>query len=156
VQDDPGDRVPPAADRDRHGQRRVGQLGVVMGAEGEADDPPRSHVQHAVEIQLALVGDDLGAIAVPLAVDLPSGKPPPDQVRGPPPAPPRAGATAALARVAGDQPLLGHDLRDRVRTDPPARLAQVRGDPRGAVAAAVRGEQPADLGGQLLAARPPW
>src|SRR3712207_4592345 len=36
VQDDPGDRVPPAAHRDRHGQRRVGQPGVVMLAQGEA------------------------------------------------------------------------------------------------------------------------
>jgi hypothetical protein len=40
VQDDPGDRVSAAAHRDRHGQRRVGQPGVVMLAQGEADHPP--------------------------------------------------------------------------------------------------------------------
>ena len=46
-----------------------GQRGVVMLAEGEPDDPSRAHVQHAVQEQLALVGDDLGAVAVPLAVE---------------------------------------------------------------------------------------
>ena len=144
-----------AANRHRHGQRRVDQLGVVMLAQGEADEPPRAHVQHRVQVQLALGGDDLGAVAIPLAVDPLGGEPAPDQVRGPPPAPPRAGAAAALALAAGDQPLLGHDLRDGVLTDPPTLLAQVRGDPRGTVAAAVRGEQPADLGRELLAPGPP-
>jgi len=41
--------------------------------------------------------------------------------------------------AAGDQPLLGDDLRHGVLADPPARLAQVGGTPRGAVAAAVCG-----------------
>ena len=52
----------------RHGQRRVDQRGVVMLAQGEAHDPPRAHVQHAVQVQLAFGGDDLGAIAIPLAM----------------------------------------------------------------------------------------
>ena len=68
VQDLPGDRVPPAADRDRHGQRGVGQRGVGMLAQGEPDHAAGGHVQHAVEEQLALPGGDLGAISVPLAV----------------------------------------------------------------------------------------
>src|SRR6185369_15005521 len=119
-----------------------------------ADHPPRGHVQHAVQEQLALVGDDLGGVAIPLAVDLRGGEPAPDQVRGPPPACARAGAAAAPL-AAGDQPLLGHDLRDRVLADPPPGLVQVGGDPRGAVAATVRGEQPRDLSRELGAPRPP-
>src|ERR1044072_7256537 len=52
--------------------------------------------------------------------------------RPPPPAPPPslagAGPAAASTLAAGHQPLLGHDLRDRVLTDPPTRLPQIRGD----------------------------
>src|SRR5690349_14430828 len=39
VQDDPADRLRPAAHRHRHGQRGVGQLGVVMLTQREPDDP---------------------------------------------------------------------------------------------------------------------
>jgi hypothetical protein len=56
----------------------------------------------------------------------------------------------------GDELLFAHDLRDGVLADPLPGLAQVGGDPRGAVAAAMRGEQPADLGRQLRASRPSW
>jgi hypothetical protein len=57
-----------AANRHRHGQRRVDERGVVMLAQGEADQSPRAHVQHRGQVQLALGGDDLGAIAIPLAM----------------------------------------------------------------------------------------
>jgi hypothetical protein len=40
VHDHPGDRIFPAANRDGHRQRGVGELGVVMLVEGEADDAP--------------------------------------------------------------------------------------------------------------------
>ena len=42
-----------AAHRHCHGQRAVGQVGVVVLAEGEPEDPARAHVQHAVQVQLA-------------------------------------------------------------------------------------------------------
>ena len=57
-----------AAHGHRHGQRAVGQLRVVVLAERKPEDPARAHVQHRIQIQLALTGDDLGAVAVPVAV----------------------------------------------------------------------------------------
>jgi hypothetical protein len=50
VQDHPGDRVLAAPDRDGHRQRGVGQCGVVMLGQGEADDAPRAHVQHRGQV----------------------------------------------------------------------------------------------------------
>jgi hypothetical protein len=40
VEDDPGDGLLAAADRDRHLQCGGGQVGVVVLAQGEPDDPP--------------------------------------------------------------------------------------------------------------------
>src|SRR5438034_11602313 len=59
----------------------VGQLRVVILAQREPQHPARSHVQHAVQVQLALTGIDIGAVAVPLLVDLPGREVPLDQVR---------------------------------------------------------------------------
>lgn len=39
-----------------------------MFPDREPDDAPRPHVQHRVQEELALVGADLGAVAVPLTV----------------------------------------------------------------------------------------
>ena len=76
-----------AADCHRHGQRPAGQLRVVVLAERMPEDPARAHVQHAVQVQLAFPGHDLGAVAVPLPVDALRGELAPGQVRCPPPAP---------------------------------------------------------------------
>jgi len=130
MQDHPGDRLPAAADGHGHRQRAVRQLGVVVVGQGEPHDPPRSHVQHRGQVQLALVGDDLGAVAVPLLVHRAGREVAADQVRGPPPTPARAGGTPTLLAHPGHQMLLTHDLRDGLLADPPARLAQVIGDPR--------------------------
>jgi len=46
VHDHAGDRVLPATDGDGHRQRGIGQLGVVVLGQREADDAPRAHVQH--------------------------------------------------------------------------------------------------------------
>jgi hypothetical protein len=59
VHDHCGDRLFPAAHRDSHAQRGVCQLGVVVLVDGEPDDSPRTHVQHRVEEQLALISGDL-------------------------------------------------------------------------------------------------
>jgi hypothetical protein len=59
-----------AADRDRHTQRRLGQLGVVVLAEGEPDNPPRVQVLDRGQIQLALVVGDLGQVPDPAHVRL--------------------------------------------------------------------------------------
>ena len=60
VHDDAGDLA--AAHRHRHGQRAVGQSGVVVLAEREAEYPPGGHVQDRGQVELALPGLDLGAI----------------------------------------------------------------------------------------------
>ena len=72
VQDHAGDL--PAARRHRHRQRAVGQLRIVVLAEREPEHPPGGHVQDRGQVELALTGGDLGAVAVPLAVDLLAGK----------------------------------------------------------------------------------
>jgi integrase-like protein len=55
VEDDAGNSAAP--DGHRHGQRSVGQRRVMMGAEREPDDPARAHVQHRIEVELALAGE---------------------------------------------------------------------------------------------------
>src|SRR4051794_27648036 len=148
VQDHAGPGLPPAADSDRHRQRGVGQLAVVVLAEGEADDPPRAHVQNAVQDELALVGVDLGGRRIIKKKNLLGGEVAADQVRRPPPAPAPAGGLLAPPRRPNDEALLAHQRGDGVLADPLPGLAQVGGDPRGAVAAVMLGEQPGDLGGQ--------
>jgi len=69
VEDHPGDHLPAAADRDRHLQRGAGQLGVMVLRQREPDHPARSDIQHRVQVQFALVGDDLGAVTEPLGID---------------------------------------------------------------------------------------
>lgn len=61
-------------------------------AEREADQAPRSHVQHRGQVELALVGDELGAVRVPLLIHRGRREIPADQVRCPPP---------SLARTSG-------------------------------------------------------
>jgi hypothetical protein len=131
------------------------QVGVVVLAQGEPDDPPRAHVQHRVEVELALVGGDLGAIAIPLVVEPIGAEVPADQVRCPPPAPALPGGLPAFTLGPGDQTELAHQLRDGVLADPPTLIAQVRGDPRRTVGAPMLGEQPPDLDLQLLPASVP-
>src|SRR6266545_7498147 len=127
-----------------------------MLAEGEPEDPARARVKHRVQVELALSRPDLGAVAVPPAVDPVGRELAPDQVRCPPPAFPRPGsALAALPAGAGGQALLTHQGRDGVLAHPPARLAQRGGDPRRPVLAPALREQPRDLGFQPLAARRP-
>ena len=123
VHDHCGDGFAAAADRDRHDQRVVGQVGVVVFTQAEPDDAPRRHVQDAVQVELAVVGGYLGAVAVPLAVEPVGGEVTPDQVRRPPPAPPRTGGLLTATFPPGSQPELAHQLRDGVLADPPALVA---------------------------------
>jgi hypothetical protein len=66
-----------AAHRYGHGQRAVGQLRVVALAEGEPQHPAGGHIQHRDQVQPALAGGDLGAVAEPLAVELGGREVPP-------------------------------------------------------------------------------
>jgi hypothetical protein len=120
----------------------------VVLAQGKPDDPPGGHIEHAGQVQLALGGDDLGAVAVPLAIELLGGEVPADQVWRRLAPSPRPSCGAPVAFRAGLQALLAQQCRDGVLTDPLPGLAQVSGDPRGAVAALVRGKQPGDLDAQ--------
>lgn len=61
-----------------------------------------------------------------------------------------AGWSAADGPWPGLQAQLAHDRRDRVRTDPPALLPQIGGDPGRTVAASMKGERPGDRDLQLL------
>jgi hypothetical protein len=62
----------------RHRQRAVGQLHVMVLTQGEPEHPARAPVQHAVQVKLALIGGDLGAVAVSFLVDLGGREVPPD------------------------------------------------------------------------------
>ena len=73
---------------------------------------------------------DLGAIAIPRAVDLLSGELAADQVRCQPPTPTGPSGLFMPALAAGLQAELTHDRRNGVLTDPPPLIAQVRGGPR--------------------------
>ena len=139
-----------APDRERHLYGRDRQIGIVMFPDGEPDDAPGPHVQHAVEEQLALISDDFSAVAVPLVVEPIGAEITLDQVLGSPPAATLAGGLPAVSAATRDQPQLGHQLRHRVLTDPPALLAQVVGDPRRPVGPVMFGEQTPDRDLQLL------
>ena len=67
VEDHAGDVA--AAHRGGHAQRRLGQRRVVMLAHGEARQPPRRQVQHGGQVELALVGGDLGQVPAPALID---------------------------------------------------------------------------------------
>jgi hypothetical protein len=133
VEDDPGDRVRAAADGDRHRQRRIGQVGVVVLAQGEPEDASGGAVQHAVQ------PDDRNSLPWSVGISVPSpyhlrfgwsaANAPADQVWGPPAAPSGPGGGQAAPGGAGLQPQFAQDRRDGVLADPPAGLAQVRGDP---------------------------
>jgi hypothetical protein len=140
VHDHLADVVLAAADRDRHPQRSGGQVGVVVLTDPESDDAPRAHVQYGVQIELSLVGGDLGAIAVPLVVEPIGAEVPADQVRCPPLAPALPGGLLAPSRTPGSQVHLAHQGRDGVHADRPALITQVRGDPRRPVGATMLGE----------------
>ena len=141
-----------AADRDRHPQRRGRQVGVVVLAQPEPDDAPRPHVEDRVEVELALIGGDLGAIAVPLVVEPIGGEGPADQVRCPPLPPALPGGLLATPLAPSSHPELAHQGSDGVLADGPPLIPQVGGDPGRPVGAAMLGEQPPDLDLQL---RPP-
>src|SRR5262249_39995802 len=97
-----------------------------------------------VQVQLALAGGDLGAVAVPAAVDPAGGELPLHPVRRPPPAPARAGGTLAPLLPPGSQAQLGHQARDRVLLAPPARPPHRGGHPRPPLLARAPPEQLGD------------
>src|SRR3954452_4873289 len=79
-----GQGVFAAADRDGHLQGCLGEGGVLVLAHSAADDPTCANVEHAVEVELALLGCDHGAAAVPLVVEPVGAEVALDQVRCPP------------------------------------------------------------------------
>jgi hypothetical protein len=124
----------------------------VVLAEGEAEHPPGGHVQDRVQVELALIGGYLGAIAIPLAVDLGGGEVPLNQVWCPPPALARPGGAFALGFLPRRQVLLAHQRRDGVLAHPPPFFPQVSGDPRRPVPALMQPEQARDLSFEPLPA----
>jgi hypothetical protein len=138
VHDDAGHLA--ATRRHGHDQGVVGEPGVVVLAERVPEHPAGGHIHHRSQVQLALAGLDLGAVAVPLDVDLLRREVPLDQVRRPPAAFPRPGRSPALLRPPGSQTLLAHDRGHSVLADLPPGRAQIGGDPRRPVGPPVRGE----------------
>jgi hypothetical protein len=133
VKDHPFDAA--AAGDGGHVQCCDDQPGVVMGAHRVAEDPTRVQVDDRGQVELALVGADLGHITTPGDIRRRRGEHPLDQVR--------CGRALTLAGQAppaaldpGGQAQLGHELRDRVVGDVPAGLAQLDADARAAVGAA--------------------
>src|SRR5258705_4242051 len=88
--------------------------------------------------------------AILFALAPPRGMAPRAGPSPPPAALARPGRGLALLLPPGCQALLAHHRGDRVLADRPALIAQVRGDPRRAVLAFMRGEQPLHLGLELL------
>jgi len=155
VEYDPRHRLCAAADRDRHLQRPTGQSGIMMVRHGEAENPPRPHIEHRVQVQLAFTGDDLGAVAKPLLVELVRSKLAFHQVRSAPSAAAGPGRGLPPPLPPGLEALLGHDLGDGVLTHPPPQSMQIRGDPRRPVPAFMLREQLFDLDRQLFPAGVP-
>jgi len=149
VHDDAGHLA--AAHRHRHGQRPVGQLGVVMLAQREPEDPAGGRVQDAGQLELALIGGYLRPVAIPFLVDLSRREVAFHPVRSAPAAPARPGGGPAPALSPGGQVLLAHQRGDGVLAHPPPRIPQVRGDPRGAALALMQVKQPPDLGREASA-----
>src|SRR4051794_35507452 len=64
-----GQGVLPAADRDGHLPGCLGEVGVVVLAEGEPNDPPPAQAHSGAQVDRALVGSDGGAVVVPLVLE---------------------------------------------------------------------------------------
>ena len=64
MEDDAADVA--ASDRYRHLQCGGGQLGVVVLAQGEPRDPSGGQILGRGQVQLALLGGDLGQVPAPL------------------------------------------------------------------------------------------
>ncbi len=78
VEDDPVHVASPNGSG--HDQGPGGQLGVVMGADGEADEATGGQVLDGGQVELALLGGDLGQVPAPLLVDLGGAEVPFEQV----------------------------------------------------------------------------
>src|SRR5215203_5538277 len=103
MEDHLGDRLPAAADRDRHLQRRARQVDVMVLIQGEPHDPAGADVEDTVQVQLALIGRDLGAVTEPHLVDRRRAELSSDQVRRPPPCPARPSGPPPPPRWPGPQ-----------------------------------------------------
>jgi hypothetical protein len=121
VKDDPGHVT--AVHRHGHLQGAASELGVVMFANGETHQPPRAQVLDGGQVQLALVGGDLGQITTPLLVEPLGGKVPVQQIWG------RHGPLVGSGRVppappprSSDQTLTGHGTLDGLLRHPLTRL----------------------------------
>src|SRR5262249_59192838 len=98
--------------------------------EREPEHPPGAHVQHRGQVQLALIGGDLGPVPIPFAVDRGRGEVPLDQVRRPPPAPARPGRALAPVLLAGPPaPPPPHARRRGLPPPPPPPPPGRRGPP---------------------------
>ena len=92
--------------------------------------PTAAQVQDGGQVELALIGRDLGHVAHPAAVDSGGGEVAAQQVgkRHRPPA--LSGQPPGALGFAPGRALVGHRRGDRVLTAPPALLEQVGMDPR--------------------------
>ena len=115
-----------AAHRGGHAQRRPRHRGVVVLTEREARHAPRREIQHGGEVELALVGGDLGQVPAPALIDRVGVEVPFHQVRDRRRRLVRAGQAAPLAfRGPARQALAGHRRRHRVDRHPPAGFDEV-------------------------------
>ena len=109
-----------------HHQRSPSDCGVVVLGHGEPGQAPGSEVQHDRQVQLALVGGDLGQVSTPALINRPGREVTADQVRDRRCGFVRAGQRPAFAfRRPPGQALSGHRGGDGVDRHLPARLDEV-------------------------------
>jgi hypothetical protein len=133
----------------RSGVQGIGdQPGVVVATHRPAQQVPRCQLEHAGQVQPALVGGDVGHIATPGDIRLVGVEQPTQEVGCGRRGRIRLGQAAAAARPMTDQAVAGHQPLHPLVVHPPAAPAKLGMYPRRPVGAARLGVDAADLGDQ--------
>jgi hypothetical protein len=132
------------------------QGGVVVGAHRPAEQLPRCQLQHAGQVQPALVGGDPGHIAAPGQVDLVRVEQAPQQIRRGRCGGVRPGQATPPTRSVPDDAVGAHEPLDALAVHRPAAPAQLGMHPRrpvGALGGTVDGVDLCDQHGLGLGGR---
>jgi hypothetical protein len=124
------------------------QPGVVVVTHRPAQQVPRCQVQHAGQVQPALLGGDVGHIPAPGDIGLVGVEQPTQQIRRGRRGRIRLGEAAPAARTMPNQAMAGHQPLHPLVVHPPAAPAKLGGHRGRPVGAARLGMDAADLGDQ--------
>jgi hypothetical protein len=125
------------------------QGGVVVIAHRPAHQVPGGKIEHAGQIQPALVGGDEGHIPAPGHIELVGVEQPAQQIRRRWDGGVRLGQAAPAAGTVTDDAGGGHQPLHPLVVHPPAASAQLMVDPRRPIGATRLAVDRADLGDQL-------